>query len=275
MSPQGLYSSSSSLHPMHVRPASVHVPVMETFEVSEDSSIDENEHDKNFNDDDCVLPSAVGTTATHTNNNGTRKQRKKRSNARNNSSDISSPPRSSMRRTVSQSQSLRSDYCTRPLKMQRSASLPGANGKNRIMDGRTMIKSQYDDCTTTRQQRTDHHHTQQASIESTIARGGVACPFPWKLHDMLEFCCDTTAMNYDTSSQSQIVTWNETGTAFAVLNAKVFVQTILPRYVIKINIDYRTRFYNYCCIYPTNIYITISFEIDSLRKPSTRPSNAN
>jgi HSF-type DNA-binding len=64
----------------------------------------------------------------------------------------------------------------------------------------------------------------------TIARGGVACPFPWKLHEMLDYCCPEHITN---QSEPLIVTWNEDGTAFAVLDTKAFVQTILPRYVVR------------------------------------------
>ena len=83
-----------------------------------------------------------------------------------------------------------------------------------------------------------------AVAASNIARGGVSCPFPWKLHEMLDYCCrsNTTATtatttnhdhgnNDDESFGGRIVTWNANGTAFAVLDAKPFVQTILPRYV--------------------------------------------
>jgi hypothetical protein len=59
----------------------------------------------------------------------------------------------------------------------------------------------------------------------SIARGGVARPFPWKLHDMLEDQCATSERD------PLVVTWNRDGTAFCVLNTKAFVQTILPRYV--------------------------------------------
>jgi HSF-type DNA-binding len=62
--------------------------------------------------------------------------------------------------------------------------------------------------------------TSSLSLGSSIARGGVACPFPWKLHDMLDMCSE---------ERDPLVTWNGDGTAFCVLNAKAFVQTILPR----------------------------------------------
>ena len=88
-----------------------------------------------------------------------------------------------------------------------------------------------------------------AVAASNIARGGVSCPFPWKLHEMLDYCCRSntttttttttgTTTNHDHGNDDddesfggRIVTWNANGTAFAVLDAKPFVQTILPRYV--------------------------------------------
>ena len=71
---------------------------------------------------------------------------------------------------------------------------------------------------------------------NAIARGGVSCPFPWKLHEMLEFCCPEngtlrTANASSPQNEPTIVKWNPEGTAFAVLDSKLFVQSILPRYV--------------------------------------------
>lgn len=78
----------------------------------------------------------------------------------------------------------------------------------------------------------DAHPNTTMITSTTIARGGVACPFPWKLHDMLDYCTKMTMEpEFESSTtHSKIVTWNDTGTAFAVLNTKVFVQTILPRF---------------------------------------------
>jgi hypothetical protein len=69
-----------------------------------------------------------------------------------------------------------------------------------------------------------------AAATRPIARGGVACPFPWKLHDMLEYCCSD---NGDCDSTVRcdyhnIVTWNDEGTAFGVVDTPRFVKTILP-----------------------------------------------
>jgi HSF-type DNA-binding len=68
--------------------------------------------------------------------------------------------------------------------------------------------------------------------ECPIARGGVACPFPWKLHDMLEYCCCSSDKDSTKNPDCHnIVTWNEEGTAFGVMDTLRFVQTILPLYV--------------------------------------------
>lgn len=54
-----------------------------------------------------------------------------------------------------------------------------------------------------------------------IPRGGVACPFPWKLHEMLEFV--------HSNDMEHIVSWDEKGTAFSVNDVPVFVKSILPK----------------------------------------------
>lgn len=54
-----------------------------------------------------------------------------------------------------------------------------------------------------------------------VARGGVACPFPWKLHEMLEYVSETPGLE-------SVVSWDELGTSFAVHKPVVFVGTILP-----------------------------------------------
>ena len=75
--------------------------------------------------------------------------------------------------------------------------------------------------------------TKKSKNKDSIARGGVACPFPWKLHDMLDYCMSSSSSELGDDIPQHIVSWNATGTAFAVLNSKVFVQQILPRYVEK------------------------------------------
>lgn len=57
--------------------------------------------------------------------------------------------------------------------------------------------------------------------EETIAKGGVACPFPWRLHEMLE------AVEHE--GWSDIVSWQPHGRSFKVHNSKSFVEKVLKR----------------------------------------------
>lgn len=59
------------------------------------------------------------------------------------------------------------------------------------------------------------------NVVTPIARGGVACPFPWKLHEMLDFV--------HTNQMEDIVSWDNKGAAFSVNNVSAFVKSILPR----------------------------------------------
>ena len=70
---------------------------------------------------------------------------------------------------------------------------------------------------------------QQQTQRPPLREGGVPCPFPWKLHEMLQYYCPNNA-DTEPSPEPSIVTWNTDGTAFAVLDVPKFVQTILPRY---------------------------------------------
>lgn len=54
-----------------------------------------------------------------------------------------------------------------------------------------------------------------------IAKGGVACPFPWRVHDMLEAV--------EREGLSHVVCWQPHGRAFTVVSPKDFVDLILPR----------------------------------------------
>lgn len=58
----------------------------------------------------------------------------------------------------------------------------------------------------------------------TIARGGVACPFPWRLHEML--------LTVEQEGNDHIVSWQPHGFAFKVHNPKEFVEEVLTRYVV-------------------------------------------
>lgn len=58
-------------------------------------------------------------------------------------------------------------------------------------------------------------------VVTPIAKGGVACPFPWRLHEMLEYV--------HKSELEHIVSWENKGKAFTVHDSKAFVTHILPR----------------------------------------------
>jgi len=64
----------------------------------------------------------------------------------------------------------------------------------------------------------EHHHDE----DEAIARGGVATPFPWKLHEMLEDAA--------TEGNEHIVSWQTHGHSFIVHKPKVFVEKIMPTY---------------------------------------------
>jgi len=61
-----------------------------------------------------------------------------------------------------------------------------------------------------------------AGTNSSIAKGGVPVPFPWRLHDMLD------AM--EKQGKDDIVTWQPHGLAFLVKDPKAFVEQIMPHY---------------------------------------------
>jgi HSF-type DNA-binding len=61
-----------------------------------------------------------------------------------------------------------------------------------------------------------------AATNSSIAKGGVPVPFPWRLHDMLD------AM--EQQGKDDIVTWQPHGLAFLVKDPKAFVEQIMPHY---------------------------------------------
>ena len=57
--------------------------------------------------------------------------------------------------------------------------------------------------------------------EQAIAKGGVACPFPWRVHDMLAAVAK--------EGNEHIVSWQSHGRAFTVHKPKDFVKNIMPR----------------------------------------------
>ena len=69
--------------------------------------------------------------------------------------------------------------------------------------------------------RTDVVVPPVAEEEQAIAKGGVACPFPWRLHTMLHAAKQEFL--------EHIVSWQPHGRAFMVRNPSEFVERILPR----------------------------------------------
>ena len=55
-----------------------------------------------------------------------------------------------------------------------------------------------------------------------MAKGGVACPFPWRLHLCLEAV--------EKEGLQQIVSWQPHGRSFTVYQPHKFVELIMPRY---------------------------------------------
>jgi hypothetical protein len=55
-----------------------------------------------------------------------------------------------------------------------------------------------------------------------IAKGGVACPFPWRVHECLEAV--------EREGLSHIISWQPHGRAFTVHQPKLFVELILTRF---------------------------------------------
>ena len=60
------------------------------------------------------------------------------------------------------------------------------------------------------------------SVEGeAIAKGGVACPFPWRLHDLLKAA--------EAEGLEHVVSWAPHGRAFAVLKPKMFAEGIMKQ----------------------------------------------
>lgn len=70
---------------------------------------------------------------------------------------------------------------------------------------------------------TDISHDNDDIDLEAIAKGGVACPFPWKIHKMLKVTAE--------EGLQDIVSWCSHGRAFAVHKPKDFASQILQRYV--------------------------------------------
>ena len=58
-------------------------------------------------------------------------------------------------------------------------------------------------------------------VEAPIAKGGVACPFPWRLHEMLQ--------TVEEEGLEDVVGWAVHGRAFTVYKPKEFVDRVLVR----------------------------------------------
>jgi hypothetical protein len=165
--------------------------------------------------------SAASSSSENEDNCGINDDRKRGSERRNENRHLRSKKRrkSNVRTTWT-------DVVNRPTEvLKRSSIRPRLHTSNNETPATIVSKAMVDASSTSSNYNTHH---------DSIARGGVACPFPWKLHDMLEYC---TSNEYDDctgitdATIPNLVTWNRNGTAFAVLNAKLFVQVILPRYV--------------------------------------------
>jgi hypothetical protein len=61
----------------------------------------------------------------------------------------------------------------------------------------------------------------EPAIPVPVAKGGVACPFPWRVHDMLEAV--------EKEGLDHIVSWRPHGQAFTVWKPKAFADIIISR----------------------------------------------
>jgi hypothetical protein len=64
---------------------------------------------------------------------------------------------------------------------------------------------------------------ESSADEEAIAKGGVAVPFPWKVHKMLDAVAE--------EGLEDVVSWQPHGRSFTVHKPKVFVEKIMSRYV--------------------------------------------
>ena len=67
----------------------------------------------------------------------------------------------------------------------------------------------------------DYNYTASNDEDRAIAKGGVACPFPWRLHEMLKTAAD--------EGLEDIVSWASHGRAFTVHDPKQFAEGIMQR----------------------------------------------
>jgi hypothetical protein len=69
----------------------------------------------------------------------------------------------------------------------------------------------------------NHSDSDSYDDGKAIAKGGVAVPFPWKVHNMLD-CVQKDGLE-------SIVSWQSHGRSFTVHKPTIFVEQIMPRYV--------------------------------------------
>ena len=80
----------------------------------------------------------------------------------------------------------------------------------------------YDSCLNSRKAERSGTENEVLSVpKGCVAKGGVACPFPWKLHECL------TAAEDD--GLTHIVSWQSHGRSFTVHKPKEFVEIVMPR----------------------------------------------
>lgn len=69
----------------------------------------------------------------------------------------------------------------------------------------------------------EFNYVPEKEEERAIAKGGVSCPFPWRLHEMLKVTAE--------EGIDDIVSWVAHGRAFTVHKPKEFAKHVLSRYV--------------------------------------------
>ena len=79
-----------------------------------------------------------------------------------------------------------------------------------------------------------------SSKNGDIARGGVAVPFPWRLHEMLE--------DSHREGNDWIVSWAPHGRSFTVQKPKIFVEKIMPTYFNQ------SKFWSCVAAFPASIF---------------------
>ena len=110
--------------------------------------------------------------------------------------------------------------------------------------------------------------------EQAIARGGVAIPCPWRLHQMLKVTAD--------EGLQDIVSWAPHGRAFTVHKPKEFADHVLTRYGVIFGLEWKARSYSKKLIDTTYPLLLAEFgfcsplnKIDSFRRRSIPVSRDN